>query len=29
MNSAIPPRPVPKQGSFVDTAPFWEGVKNC
>ena len=21
-------RPVPKPGVFVDTAPFWEGVKN-
>lgn len=28
MNTTTPARPVPKQGTFVDTAPFWEGVKN-
>ena len=28
MDAQTPSRSVPKPGVFVDTAPFWEGVKN-
>lgn len=28
MTTQIKPRPIPKPGTYVDTAPFWEGVRN-
>lgn len=28
MTTEIKPRPVPKPGTYVDTAPFWEGARN-
>ncbi len=27
MTSEVKPRPVPKPGTYVDTSPFWDGVK--